>query len=108
MKENLHILISHPPFHYSVSALPSQVVGHLQHLIRRLDGFGVNLISPLRGNHIHHLFNHFHIGHFQHSLGNGTHTVQPRSAKLRLARSSGSSEQVLSEEIGRASCRERV
>ena len=42
--------------------LPSEVVRHLHHLIRRLDRFGINLIAALSDDHVDHFFRKVDIG----------------------------------------------
>ena len=48
--------------------LTPQVGGRLQHLVRCLDGLGVDFIRPLPRNEIDHLFHHTDIGNFEHAL----------------------------------------
>ena len=48
----------------------------LQHLVSCRDGLGIHLISALRFNHVHHLFNHIDVGTFNEALLQGTQTIQ--------------------------------
>ena len=44
-----------------IQPLPFDVIGHLQDIICGFDRLAVDLIGPLGGNHLHHLFNHVDI-----------------------------------------------
>ena len=66
-------------------ALPLDIVGNLQHVICRLNGFAGDLISALGHNHGDHLLHHVHVGHFQISLGDGTQTTGARRSGHGLA-----------------------
>src|SRR5437016_3549055 len=48
--------------------LTPQVRGRLQHLVRGLDGLGVDFIRPLPCDEIDHFFHHTDIGNFEHPL----------------------------------------
>jgi len=48
--------------------LANVVSNELEHFIGCGDDFGVHLISTLSGDHIHQLFNNFHVGRFHHAL----------------------------------------
>ena len=46
------------------SALPLEAVRGLEHFIGRLDGFGVDFVGTLGGDHVDHLLHDLDVGHF--------------------------------------------
>src|SRR5215831_9660894 len=55
--------------------LTPQVRGRLQHLVRGLDGLGVDFIRPLPRDEIDHFFHHTDIRDFEHPLGQPTQST---------------------------------